>query len=325
MSRPDKAGRGWVVGALAAALWLGFCGGARSGEPPAPPVRIPPADMFRRLLAAPPLMRESWLAAKPPAARELIREKLAEFTALPPEDRELRLRVAELEYYLTPLLAAATDRREAILAAAPADLQPLLKDRLKAWDALPEAARREVLDSHSGLSGFVSAENADPARLEDAVVNASPSDRVRLTNEFLRWSALPAEDRARKTAGFQRFFALDSVERDKVLQRLAESDRRAMELTLAAFARLSPAQRERCVTAFGRLGAMPAEERDRFLHDAARWEALPSRERESWRNLVAQLRRRPPTPPPPMPPRRSPVLQVAATNAPGGSSAARSP
>jgi hypothetical protein len=50
---------------------------------------------------------------------------------------------------------------------------------------------------------------------------------------------------------------------------------------------------------------MSAEQRQQFLKNAARWQAMSSAERQAWRDLVRQIPiwpPEPPEPPPPLPP-----------------------
>ena len=74
---------------------------------------------------------------------------------------------------------------------------------------------------------------------------------------------------------------------------------------LQAFDRLPPAQRAQCINSFGKFATMAPGERNQFLKNAARWDAMTSHERQLWRELVHTL---PPMPPgfpsglPPLPP-----------------------
>lgn len=286
--------------------------------PPLPPPVKSLAEQFRELLAAPPAQRRTLLTGKSVAAQNIIMVKLREFESLPPDQRELRLQVAQLQFYLSPLLRAEINSRSNLLSHAPAADRPLLEDRLKAWDALPAETRREILDSERSLSYFVRQETADPAQLASVLDRVSPPARPEVEAQFARWRALPADERARKTANFQRFFDLSEREQTRTLSRLTDAERQPMERTLARFESLPPEQRERCVRAFRQLAAMSPNERADFLRDAARWQAMSADERAAWRRLV-QHASRPPLPPPPVPGplRRTPTALVA-TNRPAG-------
>jgi Protein of unknown function (DUF3106) len=291
---------------------------ADSVAPPLPPPTKSPAEQFRELLAATPAERRALLTGKSVAAQNLILAKLREFEVLPADQRELRLAVAQLQFYLSPLLHADPGSRSNLLARTPAEDRPLLEDRLKAWDALPAETRRDILESERSLSYFVRQETADPKQLAALLEQVSPAARPELEAQFARWRALPADERARKTANFQRFFSLSDAERARTLGRLPEAERRQMDRTLSRLASLPPEQRDGCVRAFRRLAAMSPEERAEFLANASKWQAMSGEERAAWRQLV-QRAANPPLPPPPIPvPLRRPAAALVATNAPAG-------
>ena len=290
---------------------------ASSAPPPVPEPRQSPAEVFRRLLAASPSQRDDLLASKPEAARTLIVAKLKEFESLPPDQRELRLHVAQLQFYLSPLLRAPATVRSNRLERVPPEDRPLLEERLKAWDALPEETRRDILETERSLSYFVRQESADPKQLTALLEQVPAPARPEVEAQFARWSALPMEERARKAANFSRFFDLSGSERDKTLSRLPDVERQQMERTLAKFSSLPPELRDRCVRAFRQFGSLSPEERSEFLQSAAKWQAMPADQRAAWRRLVQKVAT-PPLPPPPRPPLVQPrsTAVVVATNRP---------
>lgn len=285
------------------AIWLRFTfvtavlGWTLLGQstPPLPVLRSP-VQTFRELLAAPVAQRTAYLAKKSGPARELIEAKLREFEALPPGERELRLQLAQLQFYLSPLLAAPTGERPQLLAAAPEDVRPMLEERLRSWDALPADARREILESEKSLSHFVRLESADPGRLADVVRQAPAATRPEVEAQLRRWLALSTTERARMTAGFQGFFGLTERERERTLKQLSSTDREQMEATLAAFGQLAAPQRQQCVEAFRKFSSLSPERRAEFLRDAAQWQSLSAAERASWRRVVQRAVEQPPMP-----------------------------
>ncbi len=283
-------------------------------QPPLPPLAKSLAEQFRELLAANPAERQRLLAGRTPEARVVITAKLKEFETLSSAEREVRLQVAQLQFYLSSLLRAEPEARTNLLSRVPAEDRPLLEERLKAWDALSPEARQDILDSEKSLSHFVRQESADPQQLSTALTKVPAPARPEIEAQFARWSALPAEERARKTANFQRFFDLSESERNRTLNRLPDTERRQMEVALARFAGLPAEQRDRYLRAFHRLATLSAEERAEFLGNAAKWQAMSADERKAWRNLV-QNALRPPLPPPPLPLRRTGTSLVA-TNTP---------
>ena len=216
---------------------------ASSAPPPVPEPQRSPAVLFRQLLAATASQRSELLASKPEPARTLIVAKLKEFEALPPDQRELRLQVAQLQFYLSPLLRAPATVRSNRLERVPPEDRPLLEERLQAWDALPEDTRREILETERSLSYFVRQESADPRKLAALLEQVPAPARPEIEAQFARWSSLPAEERARKAAHFSRFFDLSGPERDKTLSRLPDVERQQMERTLAKFSSLPPGSR----------------------------------------------------------------------------------
>ncbi len=302
------------------AIWLRFTfvtavlGWTLLGQsaPPLPVLRSP-VQTFRELLAAPVAQRTAYLAKKSGPARELIEAKLREFETLPPGERELRLQLAQLQFYLSPLLAASAGERPQLLAAAPEDVRPMLEERLRSWDALPADARREILESEKSLSHFVRLESADPGRLADVVRQAPAATRPEVEAQLRRWLALSTTERARMTAGFQGFFGLTERERERTLKQLSSTDREQMEATLAAFGQLAASQRQQCVEAFRKFSSLSPERRAEFLRDAAQWQSLSAAERASWRRVVQRAVEQPPMPGE-LPFRGRPAL--VATNAP---------
>ncbi len=302
------------------AFWLRFTlattvvAGTLLGQsvPPLPALRSP-VQTFRELLAAPGAQREAFLAKKSVPARELIEAKLREFEALPPGERELRLQLTQLQFYLSPLLAASAGERTQLLAGAPEDVRPMLEARLRSWDALSADARREILESEKSLSHFVRLETADPGRLADVVRQAPAATRPEVEAQLRRWLALSAAERARMTAGFQGFFGLTERERERTLKQLSSTDREQMEATLVSFGQLPAHQRQQCVEAFRKFSGLSPERRAEFLRDAAQWQSLSAAERAAWRRVVQRAVEQPPLPGE-APFRERPAL--VATNAP---------
>ncbi len=298
-------GRCLACGCLASSL-LG------QSVPPLPAPRSP-VQTFRELLAAPAARRAEYLARKPAPARELIAAKLSEFESLPAGERELRLQLAQLQFYLAPLLPLPAAERSTALAAVPDDVRPMIDERLRSWDVLPEDGRREILESERSLSHFVRLESADSGELADVVRRAPAASRPEVEAQLQRWLALSPDERARKTAGFHRFFGLTDRERERTLRQLSSTDRAQMEATLTVFERLPERQRQQCIEAFRKFSGLTPERRAEFLRDAEQWQSLSAAERSAWRRVVQRVGEQPPLPgDAPLPPRPS----LAVTNVP---------
>ena len=266
--------------------------------PPVPQVRTP-TDRFRELLAANPEQREALLSRKTPAARALIEAKLREFGALRPDEREIRLRLAQFQDSLRTLLPMPPSERGPLMAAVPDEDLPWIEERLAAWDLLPEAERRDVLESERRLSWFVrQAEvSSDRQRVEAYMATLPPAAQQLAREQMERWLALPLAERSRKAAAFSRFFDLTAAERQAALGTLSQTERLQMERALSDFAALTPDARERCVRGFQKFEALSPAEREQFLRRAERWKAMSPNDRAAWRRLVEKALSPPRKPP----------------------------
>ena len=306
---------------LASAMTLETLRGEPAAAPsptPSPSVPSVPSDtaspsaVFRKLLRSTPEERRAWLEVRPPHIRELVTAKLAEFERLPPIERELRLEVAELEFFLTPILRVAPEERPRLLARIPDQKRSLIDLRLKVWDSLSPDARKELLESQQSLAYFVRSERVDSQRLTETLGTVPPPVRAEVEAQFARWAALQPEERARKTALFERFFDLNSTERARAIRQLSDDERRRMKDAMAQLDALEPQEREHCLQAARQFAALSAAERAEFMANAARWKAMKPSEQAAWRALVDHLDlailTRPPVPP------SMPSPRVAATN-----------
>ena len=281
-----------------------------------PPPPVSPIATFRQLLLMTPAERANYLTNRPPEIRERILAKVREYLALDPNERELRLDATELRWYLLPLLRDSPTNRDTRLAQVPDNLRDLIQSRLAVWDSLPETSRREFLDNESVLH-YISRVNT-PTPLPGGASARAPSDA-----DQARWAALSETDRQRITVQFGKFFDLPPDEKLKALHTLSDAERAEMEKTMQSFDKLPPAKRADCIRAFAQFAGMSAAERAEFLKNAERWSELPPKERQAWRDLVAQVPLWPPLPatklsppkPPPLPPHPLPRVQSAvATN-----------
>jgi len=267
--------------------------------PPVPHLESP-VDLFRELLAMTLAGRENYLTNRPPAIRARIVAKLREYEALDPNERELRLRATELRWYLLPLLQASPTNRATRLAAIPADLQPLVKNRLQQWQILPPSMQTEFMESERALRYFTH-------------VDSSNSPPLPPGRDWAHWNTLSEDQHQKITAQFNQFFELTPLEKKKTLNTLSDAERQQMEKTLEMFGKLPPAQRFTCVRAFTEFAVMSAQEKQDFLKNAQRWSQLSPKERQTWRDLVTHVPEWPPLPsalirPPPLPPAFHPAL-----------------
>jgi hypothetical protein len=258
-----------------------------------------PVDFFRQLLAMTPDERDVFLTNRPPEIRARILEKVGEYEALDPNERELRLRATELRWYLMPLLHDSTTNRAARLALIPADMRELVQPRLVEWNLLPPPLQQEFLENEHVLSYFA---RVDASNRLPEIIGREPN-----ATERAHWNELSEAERHQISAGFNEFFGLTPDEKQATLNTLSDPERHQMEKTLQAFDKMPPAQRAECVNAFARFANMTAPEKAEFLKNAERWSAMSPIERQAWRDLVDNVPQWPPLPigfrtPVPLPP-----------------------
>jgi hypothetical protein len=281
----------------------------------APPGRVPslsseanasPIDFFRQLLTMDENEREHALANRNASQRKLILAKVNEYEALTPEERELRLRLLELRYYLQPLMQMDRTNRAVKLATVPQAIRRLVEDRLTQWDLLPPDLKQEVLEAATTRNYFIRLESSTPAQRQAIFKTLPPQRRNELEEGFAQWHNLTMEQKIQHYKRLNRFFELTEDEQQKTIKSLSEPERQQIQKVLAQFDKLSVENRRYCLQSFYRFASLSPVDKDLFLKNAERWQALSPSERQAWRDLVTKL---PPLPPgvepfapPPMPP-----------------------
>lgn len=316
-----------LAGSLSLAVILGACRlclvpsqaqvTANPSSLPIPTVKSP-VDSFRELLAMTLDERKKSLADRPPEIQKRILAKVREYEALKPDDRELRLRATELRWYLLPLMNLPATDRAVQLALIPADVRPLIEDRLEQWDRLSLAAQKDFFENDQAMQYFTQLESSTEEQRQKILADISASRRQRLEAGIARLRAMPERQRREITNRFSQFFDLTPKEKEKTLGTLSEAEREQMEKTLRTFEKLTPEKRAQCVNAFQKFTSMSLAERQLFLKNAERWRLMSPTERQAWRDLVAKVPVWPPLPPgfssqrPPLPPLSpKPTLSVA--------------
>ena len=287
---------------------------ARSALPkPLPPAPQPrwPISFFRELLALSAGERKQALTNHPPAAQTVILAKVREYESLPADERELRLRVTELQSYLRPLMSARDTNRAVQLARIPEADRKLVEDRLREWDKLTPEAQKELMEHETTLLYLAQIEGRTDEQRRVILTNIPSGRREMLERGIARWEAMSEEQRGKVLGRFNRFFELGEPEKEKALKTLSEPERRQIEKTLRAFDRLRPDQRSECMRSFAKFASLSVAERQEFLKNAERWEQMSPNERQAWRELVRKM---PPAPPPRWAPR--PPLPPATRSTP---------
>ena len=250
----------------------------------------PPVALFRELLAAPSVLEvNKLLAGRSEESRKLILAKMREYKSMKPDQRELRLRVTELRWYLLPLLHQPATNRVKQLNRIPADDRALVEDRLKEWDSLPQDVQKQLLENEATLRALTEIQTST-----NAIRSLTPALRQKLQKGIDKWNQMPEEQRLQVAGRFERFFDLTPQEKQKALKTLSEPERQQMEKTLRAFGNLSPVQRAQCIRSFEKFASLSLEERQQFLKNAERWQLMSPEQRQAWRDLVSKAPLLPP-------------------------------
>ncbi len=264
--------------------------------PPLPQLASP-VDIFRELLAMNPEQRERAIAEKPEPRRSSLRAKLAEYTALSPEERELRLHMTELRWRLTPLMNMNPTNRASLLRGVPVKDRKLIQERLQQWDQLKPQAQKELLDNQATVDYFARLETSSPDQ-RAAILQSLPEDRrAQVEADFNRWRSQSPNERDRLYRGLTQFFELTTQERERILAKLPASQRTQAQQTLDAIAKLPDDQRARCLESYRKFTSLSPAEREQFAKNAERWQAMSEASRENWRKLARTLPPLPPLPP----------------------------
>jgi hypothetical protein len=296
-----------ALAGCSAALWAQAPSGAGAGQAAGsssealtrltPPSPKSPVDSFRNVLAMTPVERREFLEKRPPEAQKVILEKVQEYQGLRPEERELRLRVTELRWYLMPLLNTPATNRAAQFSTIPIELRPLIEARVREWDKLSTAAQQELLDNESTVRFYFELA-ARPAEQRSATMTNLPAAVVEQRESGLRrWQSLTQTQREAIVDHFREYFELTAAEKERTLLTLSEPERVQIEKTLRTFEGLTPQQRAQCLRSFQKFANLTPAERQQFLRNAERWERMTPSERQTWRSLVSNLSRQPPAPP----------------------------
>jgi len=268
---------------------------ARTAQSPPLPEMKPPVDIFRELLAMATADRERNLAERPPQIRERILAKLQEYETMKPEERETRLRMTELRWYLVSFILLPASSRANQLALVPEAERKLISDSLQKWDLLSADHQQEVLKYEKAMEEFVSERVNATNRVSIPVPPPPlPPDPLQSISNFIK---LPVAQRERMNASFQHFFELSEEEKQKTLELVPAPQRLQMANALSLFTRLPKGGREQFLGSLDKLSGMSETERQDFLQNAERWQALSPAEKQAWRAFVSRVPPLPPLPP----------------------------
>jgi hypothetical protein len=292
-----------------------------AARPPAIPEPAPslptlksPISFFRELLAMPAADREQALTNRPPEVRRLILAKVREYESLKKDQRELRLSVTELRWYLRPLMTSAPTNRPVQLAMIPVKQRELVADRLREWDKLPPEAQMGLLDNEATITYLTEIEGLSDQQRQDILRNLSAARRELLEKGINHWAAMTDEQRQATSSQFTQFFELTAQEKEKAIKTLPAPERSQVEKMMQTVGNLSPEQRSQYMVSFAKFANLSLAERQRFLENAERWKQMSPSEQQAWRDLVRRL-------PPPLPRRLPPVPRPTRSTRPAPSMA----
>ena len=280
--------------------------------PPMPPLTASPIQTFRMLLATNAAGRESWLAQRTPAHRQVVESKLKEYESLSAAAREERLQTLQLRWYLPLLMKMTATERAQQLARIPQPDRAVLEYKLGSWIILPPSIQKEILEHQEMINVFLPAQQGGAS---DSALRSLPAARQKeLAEQFERWNALPPAQRERILGSVQKYFVLTPAEKSKVTALLAQTSPPPMPPPLTAFGSLPPEQRQQAMAGFKKFAELSPADRAAFLKSAERWQAMTEAERESWRQMIVRLQKAkaltPPMPPLPSAAQRPPATAL---------------
>ena len=198
----------------------------RTGPPL--PLAVTPISFFRELLAMNAAERAQALTNRSPENRAQILAKVREYEAFEPDERELRLRVTELRWYLRPLMALPATNRASQLAMIPEPERKLVEVRLKQWDEVSLDVQKELLGLEPTLKYLTELEGRGDQQREALLRSISPAEREILEKGIEKWSSMTEPQRQKALYRFEQFFHLTAVEKDRLLGTLSEPERRQL-------------------------------------------------------------------------------------------------
>jgi hypothetical protein len=264
MNYPTNTFALWVVAVAGLVLGTQLVLTQTNDVLPAPPLAAmrSPVASFRALLAMQTAQRRQFLANCSTNAQQRLVQKIREYQALTPEQRELRLKATELRWYLQPLIQSPATNRAAQVALIPESLRLLVTARLEQWDRIPAPVQQMFLTNQQG---------ADYLSRLDRPANYPPSPSTQI--------------RQKLAARISQLFDLTPGEKERVLATLSEAERQQMEKTLETFHDLPPGQRKQCLGSLKQIAGMTPAERQVFVKNAQRWSQMTPAERQAWREV----------------------------------------
>ena len=104
-----------------------------------------PFFFFRQLLKMDPQEAEEAIQKRPEKFQEIIRKKVEEYKQMPHQQREWKLQVLDLRWYLFCGLDLSEDKLDKYVESVPEDYREIIQARLKRWFSIPAEQRASIL------------------------------------------------------------------------------------------------------------------------------------------------------------------------------------
>lgn len=291
----------WLLAVCLQVGWTHPASAASGSEsdPPPMPLAHSPIDFFREMLAMNESQRQEALNHRSSRQQEVLMAKLAEYEAMPDIEREVRLEVTELHYYLMPLLKESADQRESRLKAIPSGKRLRVLRRLKQWDSLTSSVQQQLLANQQVMNWFIRQE------IEWKVPPPLPRSPLRLP--FPENQRKFSQEQAQRMEGvFQQFVELPETEQKRSLAGLPGDQRKRILQAANELSEMPSPVRRKCINSYIEILAMSKAEQVAIMRKVAQWQSLSLEEKHALRSFVPQV---PPLPPglqsaefPPLPP-----------------------
>ena len=263
-------------------------------SPPAlPEVKDSPIGHLQTLLEAPEERRSQMLSQHKETSRTFWKRKLNEYGAMDPNEREKKLREAQLHWYLLLILRTPAEDRDTKLLQIPESDRGLIESRLKEWQELPNALQIDIMTHLPALRYFGRLVSLTPEARKKALEEAT-QDGNRPDMNSPAWENLDSQRRRSMFLAYQKFFTLEEEKRSRVLAKIPMPQRLSIQSRIQQLENLSPELKEKCLVALEKYAEMTRNERILFRVNAERWKQMPATEHAVWKEVVKKW---PPLPP----------------------------
>ena len=266
-----------------------------STPPPLPTVAESPVRFLDRLLSATPEGRDSMLEHHSEKSRTYWRGKIAEYMEYSESERENRLRLSNLHWYLALLIRVEPENRLRHLMQIPEFDRRLVERRLEQWDLLQESLRKDILENIKVLQYVARLQGSAPGERASLLEGARDSAHP-VNDQTLSWQQLSVERRQEMYRAYLKFCQLPTDRQQATLAKVPFPPvRRELRRQIELLSGLSSEERRRCLESLEAFAGMTPEAQARFLRSAERWRVMGMDERSFW---ISYVKRLPPLPPP---------------------------